>query len=110
MSTRILLTLSGLLLAISLGVGLTGMFAHYTGLMHTGILGSIAAATGLVCATLRHTNQLSNADREAAHNAGYRLALQHVALGLLDPRPSGGTVVPIRRDIEFPRQHERQAQ
>lgn len=108
MSTRNLLALSGSLLTISFGVGLTGMATNRNGLMHTGILGSVAAAAGLVCATLRHTHQVNTAELEAAHNAGYRLGLQHVTLGLLDPPPSGGSVVPIRRDL--PHQHERQAQ
>lgn len=108
MSTRTLLALSGSLLTISFGVGLTGMATNRNGLMHTGILGTIAAATGLVCTTLRHTNQVNTAQLEAAEAKGYRLGLQHVVLGLLDPPPSGGTVVPIRNDL--PHQHERQAQ
>ncbi|RSS51398.1 hypothetical protein [Streptomyces sp. WAC01280] len=108
MSTRNLLTLFSALLVGSLGVGLTGMYNNLTGLMHSGILGSISAATGLVCATLLHTNRLAQAEREAAFNSGYRLGLQHVTLGLLDTPPSGGAVIPLRPDL--PRQHERQAQ
>ncbi|MGW6566486.1 hypothetical protein [Streptomyces sp. NPDC054975] len=108
MSTRTLLALSGSLLTISFGVGLTGMATNRNGLMHTGILGTVAAGAGLVCATLRHTNQVNSDELDAAHNDGYRLGLQHVTLGLLDPPPTGGTVVPLHP--EFPRQHERQAQ
>lgn len=108
MSTRNLLILFSALLALSLGVGLTGTFLTRSALLHAGILGSICTATGLVCTTLRRTHQLTEAQREAEQDAGYRLALQHVALGLLDPTPSGGTVVPLRPDL--PRQHERQAQ
>ena len=108
MSTRNLLTLFSALLAVAIGVGLTGTLLDRTALMHTGILGTITAATGLVCTTLRRTNQLADAERTAAYQAGYRLGLQHVTLGLLDPPPSGGTVVPLRPEI--PRPHERQAQ
>ncbi|MET9955660.1 hypothetical protein ABZ135_29500 [Streptomyces sp. NPDC006339] len=108
MSTRNLLFLFSALLVVSLGVGLTGTLINRHALMHAGILGSITAATGLVCTTLRRTNQLSDAEREAAYQAGYRLGLQHVTLGLFDPPPSGGTVVPLRP--ELPHQHERQAQ
>lgn len=108
MSNRTLLTLLSTLLFVSLGVGLTGMLLSHTALTHTGILATLVAATGTVCTKVSHVGQLAEAEREAERQAGYRLALQHVALGLFDPQPSGGAVVPIRR--EFPYQHERQAQ
>ncbi|WP_128977243.1 hypothetical protein [Streptomyces roseicoloratus] len=108
MSTRILLTLLSTLFTISLGVGLTGMILDSATAMRTGILATTTTATGLICTTLRHTARLTDREREDIHNAGYKLGLQHVTLGLLDTPPSGGTVVPIRPAL--PRQHERQAQ
>lgn len=108
MSIRTLLILLSTLFVASLGVGLTGMILSHADLMRAGIFAAIATGTGLICATLRHTSQLTAEERDEIHNAGYKLGLQHVTLGLLDTPPSGGTVVPIRPDL--PRQHERQAQ
>lgn len=107
MSTRTLLVLLSTLLLASLGVGLAGMWISHTAIMHSGILGSITSATFLVCGTILHTQRTKDSDREAAIQAGYRLALQHVARGLFDPTPKGGLVLIQGR---LPRQHERQAQ
>ncbi|MFF9197291.1 hypothetical protein ACF09L_18995 [Streptomyces sp. NPDC014779] len=108
MSTRNLLILLSALFTVSLGVGLAGMILDNAALNRAGILATISTATGLVCTTLRHTSRISDRERDEIHNAGYKLGLQHVTLGLLDTPPSGGTVVPLRPDV--PRQHERQAQ
>lgn len=108
MSIRNLLALYITLLVTSLGVGSIGMLIGYHGLMYAGTLGSIAAATGLVCCTLRRTAEITTEERAAEQETGYHLALHHVALGLLDPTPYRGTVVPLRP--EFSWQQDRKVQ
>lgn len=102
--TRAPLNLFRTLLAVGLGVGLTGTLLSHPTTMYGGILATIATATGLVCATLHHTRRLTATDRAQEFEAGYHTALHHVALGLLDGHPVGGNVVPI------PRPHDRQAE
>ncbi|MGD6762080.1 hypothetical protein ACOKM5_24405 [Streptomyces sp. BH097] len=75
------------LLLTGIALGVTGLISDDNALARAGTLASIVAMTALCAA---HTHRLKEAHRATddqladAHRAGYILALDHVARGLLD--------------------------
>jgi hypothetical protein len=63
-------------------------------LVRAGLLIAIPGATAYVVGTLRNQSTVSDDQLAAAHSAGYVLALDHVARGLLDQHtaPTGGGI------------------
>lgn len=109
------------LLAVGITMGTVGLFSSEISLTRAGVFLTITALPLLVIRALREQHQNSEDKLAAAHAEGYRLALDHVARGLLDqPRtapPCGGqpadaeqaagVVIPLRSTV-YERQ-ERQA-
>ncbi|MEU8721477.1 hypothetical protein [Streptomyces antimycoticus] len=71
-------------LLVSLALGLIGLIADDDDVMRGGILLGIAALPALVAGHFHHANRANDDQLAAAHRAGYELALDHVARGLLD--------------------------
>lgn len=85
------LTVLGLVLfAVGLTLGGGGYVTDDRSAMLAGVLLSVPAATALTVGTLRQQVELTDDQLAAAHRAGYELALDHVARGLLD-QPSTPT-------------------
>lgn len=81
------------LLALGVVGGTVGMIADYEDI---GWIGLALAAIGIplsISQTIRTTQQITEAQLAEAYQRGYRLALDHVLRGLLDPpaAPSPGT-------------------
>ncbi|HEY1179127.1 MAG TPA: hypothetical protein VGF17_23480 [Phytomonospora sp.] len=96
MNARALSALGIALFALGLTIGGTGLALMAEHLVRAGVLISVPGATALVCGAIRHERQ-TDTDRLAdAHRAGYALALDHVARGLLDqphaPAPDGAAL------------------
>ncbi|MFI8817495.1 MULTISPECIES: hypothetical protein [unclassified Streptomyces] len=86
-------TIPPAILAVSAGVfvGAAGLLPtpRTNLLLPVGILGTLAALPAVTCWAQRRAH-LTTADQLAdAHTAGYRMALDHVARGLLEPTPTG---------------------
>lgn len=93
MQARTLFTLGTATLALSLAKGGYGLMTERDDLVRAAVLLAIPAATALVLGALRHNTTVADDQLAAAHTAGYTLALDHVARGLLDqhtaPAPDG---------------------
>jgi hypothetical protein len=73
------------LLILGLVLGVLGVLGRNDDVMRCGILLTVVAAPLVVINALRAERRFLDDQRSASHTAGYRLALEHVALGLLDP-------------------------
>lgn len=82
------------LLALSLAVGLIGLLAGHTPTTFAGILAAFGTAPTAVCTYIRRTQRARGNELATAETAGYRLALDHVARGLLDPDPGTNAANP----------------
>jgi hypothetical protein len=83
------------LTAVSLGFCLAtfGVLRGNMPVHHFGLLVTVAAIPPLCYALIHRATQASDDQLAEAHTAGYRLALQHVHMGLLDSPaapPDGG--------------------
>ncbi|MFD7107716.1 hypothetical protein [Streptomyces celluloflavus] len=110
MTSRIMSAIAFSLLAIGATTGALGLLVWNDEVMVLGILLLAAAAPPFIIEQTRRANCVTAAQLAAAHNAGYHLALDHVARGLLDqhtapcPHPGGrasfeqaaGNVIHIR--------------
>jgi hypothetical protein len=92
LNARSLSILGNTLLTVGVAMGGTGFITNRDDLVRGGILLSIPAATALVVGTLRNQTAINDDQLAHAHRAGYTLALDHVARGLLDQptAPTGG--------------------
>lgn len=91
MISRYLPALVVVLLVTGLAMGIVGLFADWDDVVRAGILISLTALPAVVVWQSDRAHQVERDQIAAAHAAGYRLALEHVARGLLDqPPPSGG--------------------
>lgn len=79
--------------ALGTVIAVTGVLLDHYDTWRLGLV-SLIAAIPLLCYCLTHRAMQASDDQLATtHSAGYRLALQHVYLGLLDPPyapPDGG--------------------
>lgn len=75
---------------LSVGIVLTCVGVA-SGALHTalkaGLILAAAALPAVLLTQIRRAVILADEDRAAAHDAGYRLALQHAAAGLLQQTP-----------------------
>jgi hypothetical protein len=92
LTARTLSALGISLLALAMSLGGYAYVTDLDDLAPIGILVSVPAATALVVGTLRTQATVTDDQLAAAHAAGYALALDHVARGLLDQHtaPTGG--------------------
>ena len=91
MISRYLPALVIVLLVSGLAMGIAGLIGGWEDLVRGGILSAIAAVPPVVVWQSDRAHQVETDQITAAHTAGYRLALEHVARGLLDqPPPTGG--------------------
>lgn len=92
MNARTLTTVGFTLLALGVATGGLHLFAVGDNLGRLGVLISICGATALCVGAIRHQLAVTDDQLAAAHTAGYALALDHVARGLLDQptAPTGG--------------------
>ncbi|MFB6846244.1 hypothetical protein ACFCXS_15465 [Streptomyces sp. NPDC056373] len=81
-----------LLIAATL-IGGIGLIVDRDDIMRGAILATVPAAAGVVIGAMRKQQNVTDDQLAAAHAAGYALALDHVARGLLDqhraPAPDG---------------------
>ncbi|CAL9530943.1 hypothetical protein [Streptomyces sp. enrichment culture] len=93
MHARTLSTLGTTLLTLAVAAGGAGYTTGQHDLARLALLVSVPAATMLVIGVLRHHTTLNGDQLAAAHRAGYVLALDHVARGLLaaPTAPTGGS-------------------
>ncbi|MGW4602697.1 hypothetical protein ACWENS_05405 [Streptomyces sp. NPDC004532] len=78
-------------LLVGIVLGAIATVSGESGLMRVGMLLGLVAVPPLVAGHSSHAHQLTESQLEHAHTDGYRLALDHVARGLLDQHtaPSG---------------------
>lgn len=88
MHGRTLLALALGLLAAGLTTSGTGIAHNHTGIISSGALLALLAFLPYNAHILRQAHRAHDDDLATAHAEGYRLALQHVAAGLLDPMPT----------------------
>lgn len=79
------------LFAAALSVGATGWATGTQALTDAGILGAVATVPLLYWVMITRTHQITDDQLADAHQAGYALALHHVARGLLVPDPAPPT-------------------
>lgn len=84
MRRRTQITSLALLLVGTTG-GTYGMITDHQDLGRLGIALAMLATPLLICHTIRVAQHVSERQLADAHTNGYRLALEHVARGLLDP-------------------------
>lgn len=72
------------ILLIALVVGLTGMIADNGDLMRCANLLAILGVPPLIVGHIKRAHTVQDDQLADAHRAGYQLALEHVARGLLD--------------------------
>ncbi|WP_399087965.1 hypothetical protein ACGH2B_12345 [Streptomyces sp. BBFR2] len=91
-------------------MGLLGLLSHDSNtVMNVGIIMGLVAVPGIVAASVDRAHRVADDQLAASHRAGYELALDHVARGLLDapapPSPGrrddhaeqvAGNVIPLR--------------
>ena len=85
------------LLAAALIMAIHGMLSDRDNVTCAGILIAVAALPPITVWQSQRAHHIKADQLEEAHTAGYRLALDHVARGLLDPPPSGGESTPHNR-------------
>ncbi|MGW7197259.1 hypothetical protein [Streptomyces chryseus] len=94
MTGRILLPALALgLFLIGIALGLAGILDEGDSITRAGIVLSTASLPPLIVWQSRKAHQKADDELATAHKAGYRLALRHVAQGLLDQDtapPDGG--------------------
>ncbi|MCX5266050.1 hypothetical protein [Streptomyces sp. NBC_00199] len=73
------------LLLVGTSGGTFGMITDHQDAGRLGIALAMLAGPLLICHSIRVAQHVSEEQLADAHNAGYRLALEHVARGLLDP-------------------------
>lgn len=73
------------LFTIALAVGAIGWATHDAALMEAGTFGPLAFLPALTWVIARHAHRVGDDQLAAAHRAGYELALDQVARGLLEP-------------------------
>ncbi|MFD8005714.1 hypothetical protein [Streptomyces mirabilis] len=110
-SRRHLPWLANTLLLAGLSTGALGLHPKYqdTGAASAGFLLTLAAIPAVIAWLLGRNQQATDDQLNAAHRAGYQMALEHVARGLLDhptapPNPgersenerAAGNVIPLR--------------
>ncbi|APD18507.1 hypothetical protein HOR43_gp50 [Streptomyces phage Ididsumtinwong] len=79
------------LFAAALAVGASGWATGAQALTDAGILGAVATVPLLYWVMITRTHQITDDQLAEAHQAGYALALHHVARGLLVPDPAPPT-------------------
>ncbi|MFE7017651.1 hypothetical protein ACFVAQ_45580 [Streptomyces sp. NPDC057651] len=87
------LALALALFALGLTIGLLGLFDKEGVYARAGLLLTVAAMAPLIVWQSQRAHQATADQLAAEHDAGYRLALEHVARGLLDQPtapPDGG--------------------
>ncbi|MFJ3867871.1 hypothetical protein [Streptomyces nigra] len=86
------------LLSSGIGGGILGITTDIDDVTFAGLFAMAAGVGLMVCRNLRITAYANETRLAEAHNAGYVLALEHVALGLLDreaaPPEGPGTTAP----------------
>lgn len=90
---RTSLALAVTLLTLGLTIGLLGLFDEEGVYARAGLLLSVAAMAPLIVWQSQRAHRATADQLAAKHDAGYRLALEHVARGLLDQPtapPDGG--------------------
>ena len=99
---RTSLVLSLALLTLGLTIGLLGLLDEEGVYTRAGLLLSIASMPPLIVWQSQRAHYATTDQLAAEHNAGYRLALEHVARGLLDQPttapPGGGEQVEATND------------
>jgi hypothetical protein len=77
---------------LALGIlGILGIFGRNDDVMRCGILLTVVAVPLVVIHALRAERRFIDERLSASHTAGYRLALDHVARGLLDQASTAPT-------------------
>ncbi|WND36960.1 hypothetical protein RI578_22900 [Streptomyces sp. BB1-1-1] len=71
-------------LLVGLAMGVIGLIGEDDDIMRAGMLLGIAALPALIVGHIRHAHRVADEQLADAHRAGYVLALDHVARGLLD--------------------------
>lgn len=118
--SRNMIACSYAVLVVSLVLGATGVIGDNSDYVRFGTLSGIAAAFWLVVAHIKRAHIVQDDALAAAHRAGYELALDHVARGLLDApaTPPNGhpnnldddlTTARVRRLHAVRTDHERRA-
>ncbi len=101
-------TLSLTFLGSGIAAGVMGILGRNQDLAAAGLFVAIAAIPLAVIGVIQDAQRVGEDQIAAAHTAGYRLALDHVARGLLDQNaPRGGgehqdNVVPFRLPPALP--------
>lgn len=92
MNARSLSVLGTCVLTLATSLGGYAFLVQAEELGRVGMLVSVPAATALVVGALRQHATVNDDQLAEAHRAGYTLALDHVARGLLDQptAPTGG--------------------
>ncbi|CAM3459696.1 MULTISPECIES: hypothetical protein [Streptomyces] len=97
MNTRHLSTIAPYMFAIGLTAGIYGLLVDLDEAVQVGVILSIAAVPLLVIRAIRATHHATADQLAQAEREGYRMALDHVARGLLDqhtpPNPGRGLAV-----------------
>ncbi|MCX5161913.1 hypothetical protein OOK39_21970 [Streptomyces sp. NBC_00264] len=84
------------LFLLGIGLGLVGILDEGDSITRAGIVLSVASFPPLIIWQSQRAHQLADDQLAETHAAGYRLALEHVAAGLLDDStapPDGGAHV-----------------
>ncbi|TFV32266.1 hypothetical protein E4K10_18020 [Streptomyces sp. T1317-0309] len=102
------------MLAAGLTAGLIGLLSHRFEITWSGVFLAITAVPLLIVRKLNDSTGATAAQLAEAHNTGYRLALDHVARGLLDQHaaPTGpgtpaappGNVIQLRPPVDDERE------
>ncbi|MFE7782073.1 hypothetical protein [Streptomyces nigrescens] len=90
---RIMPTLALAVLFVGTVVGFVGLLDDGSDMTHAGMLIDLTAVPPIVIAQSQRAHRKAQDEIAAAHTAGYRQALEHVAAGLLDQEaapPDGG--------------------
>ncbi|MFF7234438.1 hypothetical protein [Streptomyces sioyaensis] len=90
---RIMPTLALAVLTVGTVVGFVGLIDDGSDMTHAGMLIALATVPPIVISQSQRAHRKAEDEIAAAHTAGYRQALEHVAAGLLDQEaapPDGG--------------------
>jgi len=119
--SRNMIACSYAVLVVSLALGVIGVIGNNSDHVRFGLLTGLAAVPSLIVGHIKLAHTVQDDQLAAAHRAGYELALDHVARGLLDAPatpPNGhpnGMDDPtlkdagVRRLHVAPDEHERRA-
>lgn len=82
--SRHLIACSYAVLVVSLALGVIGVISDSSEHMRSGLLAGLASVPTVIVGHIKRAHRVDDGQLAAAHRAGYELALDHVARGLLD--------------------------